>query len=179
MSFPISAWECVPRISASPLSSSFPCCSQVVLGNNRNTPPAGFADNQAAYAGRGLNPRPERSTHARAGEQQTEKESKDSFRGNAFPDLESLEDIWRGWIIPVGGSTPDRLKYDRHSYSNPPQSRESAALRTAMPFCTCRKMRERGPSATAESISTPRLIGPGCITTAPLFKPSARAAVIP
>ena len=67
------------------------------------------------YAGRGLNPRPERSTHARAGEQQTEKESKDSFRGNAFPDLESLEDIWRGWIIPVGGSTPDRLKYDRHS----------------------------------------------------------------
>ena len=41
-------------------------------------------------AGRGLNPRPERSTHAKAGEQQTENrsQSKDLFRGNVFPDLE-------------------------------------------------------------------------------------------
>ena len=25
-----------------------------------------------------------------------------------FPDLELQGDIWRGWIVPVGGSTPDR-----------------------------------------------------------------------
>ena len=30
--------------------------------------------------------------------------------GDAFPDLELRGDIWRGWIVPVGGSTPDRLR---------------------------------------------------------------------
>ena len=29
---------------------------------------------------------------------------------NAFPDLELRGEIWRGWIVPVGGSTPDRLR---------------------------------------------------------------------
>ena len=33
--------------------------------------------------------------------------------GDVFPDLESRGDIWRGWIVPVGGSTPDRLRSDR------------------------------------------------------------------
>ncbi len=38
------------------------------------------------------------------------------------------------------------------------------AIRTAMPNVTCGRMTERSPSATAESISTPRFIGPGCMT---------------
>ena len=33
--------------------------------------------------------------------------------GDVFPDLELQGDIWRGWIVPVGGSTPDRLRSDR------------------------------------------------------------------
>ena len=33
--------------------------------------------------------------------------------GGVFPDLELQGDIWRGWIVPVGGSTPDRLRSDR------------------------------------------------------------------
>ena len=31
-------------------------------------------------------------------------------REGGLPDLELGEGIWRGWIVPVGGSTPDRLK---------------------------------------------------------------------
>ena len=40
------------------------------------------------------------------------------------------------------------------------------AMRTAMPKVTCGRITLCAPSATAESISTPRLIGPGCITIA-------------
>src|SRR6185503_20869269 len=40
------------------------------------------------------------------------------------------------------------------------------AMRTAMPKVTCGRITECGPSATLESISTPRFIGPGCITIA-------------
>src|SRR6266702_3627082 len=40
------------------------------------------------------------------------------------------------------------------------------AMRTAMPKVTCGSITECGPSATEESISTPRFIGPGCMTMA-------------
>src|SRR5690606_8297770 len=40
------------------------------------------------------------------------------------------------------------------------------AIRTATPISTWWVMTERGPSAMAGSISTPRFIGPGCITMA-------------
>ena len=40
------------------------------------------------------------------------------------------------------------------------------AIRTAMPKVTCGRITLWAPSTTAESISTPRLIGPGCITMA-------------
>src|SRR6185503_1035869 len=40
------------------------------------------------------------------------------------------------------------------------------AMRTAMPKVTCGRITECGPSATEESISTPRFIGPGCMTMA-------------
>ena len=52
-----------------------------------------------------MNPRPERSIHAKAGKQRTENRNrlKDSFRGDVFSDLELRADIWRGWGFPVGG----------------------------------------------------------------------------
>ena len=40
------------------------------------------------------------------------------------------------------------------------------AIRTAMPKVTCARITDCGPSATSESISTPRFIGPGCMTMA-------------
>ena len=40
------------------------------------------------------------------------------------------------------------------------------AMRTAMPKVTCGRITLCAPSTTAESISTPRLIGPGCMTIA-------------
>ncbi len=40
------------------------------------------------------------------------------------------------------------------------------AMRMATPLVTCSRITDCEPSATRESISTPRFIGPGCITTA-------------
>src|SRR5690606_38508820 len=40
------------------------------------------------------------------------------------------------------------------------------AMRTATPISTCCSMTLCGPSATSEAISTPRFIGPGCMTKA-------------
>src|SRR5262249_15618475 len=45
-------------------------------------------------------------------------------------------------------------------------SASSTAMRTATPISTCSRISEWAPSATSESISTPRFIGPGCITSA-------------
>ena len=42
-------------------------------------------------------------------------------------------------------------------------------MRTARPLVTCSRMTDRGPSATFEAISTPRFIGPGCMTMASLL----------
>ena len=45
-------------------------------------------------------------------------------------------------------------------------SASSTAMRTATPISTCSRMSDCAPSATSESISTPRFIGPGCMTSA-------------
>src|SRR3569623_2655682 len=45
-----------------------------------------------------------------------------------------------------------------------PKHMAITAMRTAIPWVTCCKITECGPPATLETISTPRLIGPGCIT---------------
>ncbi len=42
----------------------------------------------------------------------------------------------------------------------------STAMRTATPISTCSRMSDCAPSATSEEISTPRFMGPGCITSA-------------
>ena len=46
------------------------------------------------------------------------------------------------------------------------ESASSTAIRTATPISTCSRISDWAPSATEESISTPRFIGPGCITNA-------------
>ena len=48
----------------------------------------------------------------------------------------------------------------------PPSSRYSTAIRTLTPLATCSTIVDRGESATSAAISTPRFIGPGCITMA-------------
>ena len=53
------------------------------------------------------------------------------------------------------------------------------AMRTAMPNVTCGRMTERSPSATAESISTPRFIGPGCMTITSGFASASFSCVRP
>jgi hypothetical protein len=48
----------------------------------------------------------------------------------------------------------------------PADSASSTAMRTATPISTCSRISDWAPSATMLSISTPRFIGPGCITSA-------------
>ncbi len=50
---------------------------------------------------------------------------------------------------------------DSASSGRPPDRRYNTAIRTATPFVTCGSITLWGPSATSESISTPRFIGPG------------------
>src|SRR5260221_8397578 len=53
------------------------------------------------------------------------------------------------------------------------------AMRTAMPKVTCGRITECGPSATDESISTPRFIGPGCLTMASRLAAESLSSVRP
>src|SRR6185295_3012103 len=53
------------------------------------------------------------------------------------------------------------------------------AMRTAMPNVTCGMITLCGPSATDESISTPRFMGPGCITMASRLASASFSAVRP
>ena len=48
----------------------------------------------------------------------------------------------------------------------PPEQRYNTAIRTAIPLETCSRITLREPSAKSLSISTPRLIGPGCMIIA-------------
>src|ERR1700690_852920 len=50
-------------------------------------------------------------------------------------------------------------------------------MRTASPFVTCSSTQDCGPSATPGSISRPRIIGPGCRTSAPGFASCRRSGV--
>ena len=52
-------------------------------------------------------------------------------------------------------------------------------MRTATPLATCSRMTDRDPSATSDAISTPRFIGPGCMTMASGAARRSRAGVTP
>src|SRR5581483_8953217 len=61
---------------------------------------------------------------------------------------------------------PAASQHDRHCRSTPlPSNRYRTAMRTATPLRTWSITTERGRSATSAAISTPRFIGPGCITS--------------
>ena len=70
----------------------------------------------------------------------------------------------------VAGSTRRPLEIRIRSFMASqallPAMIDITAIRTAMPKVTCGRITLCAPSATAESISTPRLIGPGCMTIA-------------
>ena len=54
-----------------------------------------------------------------------------------------------------------------HAFGMLRASASSTAMRTATPISTCSRMSDCALSATSVSISTPRFIGPGCMTSAP------------
>ena len=57
-------------------------------------------------------------------------------------------------------------EHGRQTFGRLRERASSTAMRTATPISTCSRISDCAPSATAESISTPRFIGPGCITSA-------------
>ena len=64
----------------------------------------------------------------------------------------------------------DRAAIGQHqAFGRLRASASSTAIRTATPISTCSRISDCAPSATIESISTPRFIGPGCITSASGF----------
>src|SRR5512134_2479597 len=60
-----------------------------------------------------------------------------------------------------------------------PSRSNSTAIRTAMPLVTCCVITAPGSSAGSTVISTPRFIGPGCMTNAWGARRAARCAVRP
>ena len=60
-----------------------------------------------------------------------------------------------------------------------PARRLMTAMRTAMPKLTWERMTACLPSATSEAISTPRFIGPGCMTMASGLARASMAGVSP
>ena len=71
-----------------------------------------------------------------------------------------------GNMVEPARRVDDTSAPDKDPHAAPPISRFITAIRTAMPKVTCGRITACGPSATAESISTPRFIGPGCMTIA-------------
>ena len=69
-------------------------------------------------------------------------------------------------VVETARRVDDAPATDEDLHAAPPISRFITAMRTAIPNVTCGRMTACGPSATAESISTPRFMGPGCMTMA-------------
>ena len=73
-------------------------------------------------------------------------------------------DVERRFAIDAVGGIDQAAVGDLDLHAQVPAMMLITAIRTAMPNVTCGRITERSPSATAESISTPRFIGPGCMT---------------
>ena len=81
-----------------------------------------------------------------------------------------------GLLHPVGPKHPGIADDD---HPEPPRASEITAMRSGTPLATCSRMSDLSPSAAASSISTPRFIGPGCMTTAVGLSIERRSTFIP
>ena len=102
-----------------------------------------------------------------------------TFRWLAYGDDAPLGDIHVQLRIysVLGVDQPTILDMDIHGVF--PAKVLITAMRTATPKVTWGRMTACGPSATEESISTPRFIGPGCITMASGLASASRSCVRP
>lgn len=66
--------------------------------------------------------------------------------------------------IPPGCGDHCPLEGNHHPFAS--NARSTTAMRIATPFLTCSRIADCGPSATPAVNSSPRIIGPGCITKA-------------
>src|SRR5213079_3161376 len=102
------------------------------------------------------------------------------------------QQVGRAVQVPAGVDHPAALEQEGPHHSGaaarlaasassgrPPASRYSTAIRTATPFVTWSRITLCGPSATRESISTPRFMGPGCMIVMSRGAFSSRSTVTP
>ncbi len=75
------------------------------------------------------------------------------------PRIDQGEGPVLGAVVVVGG-------HGGHPFGRLRASAWSTAMRTATPISTCSRITLRASSATLESISTPRFMGPGCMMSA-------------
>src|SRR6185437_11964788 len=68
------------------------------------------------------------------------------------------------------------LEDEAHADATPSSSCKTA-MRMSTPFSTCSRITDCGESATSALISTPRIIGPGCITSASGLAARSRSRV--
>src|SRR5204862_1784476 len=97
--------------------------------------------------------------------------------GELLADL-AVGDVQVALAVPAARRVDDVRVLDRELHQLP-ATMLITAMRTAMPKVTCGRITECGPSATDESISTPRFIGPGCMTMASLCARASFSAVRP
>src|SRR5581483_9962067 len=92
-----------------------------------------------------------------------------AWRGEALPraDDDAVFEVDVPWPAANDGGPLDQ-PFLAHEVSSPapPSIRYKTAMRTVTPLATCATIVERSESATSAAISTPRFIGPGCMTMA-------------
>src|SRR5690606_4192744 len=102
----------------------------------------------------------------------------EALRGVAEGVDQTVVDMHVGDLVELAGRVdhPGAADGNTHAHSAPcldwrwvvcpAMAIDITAMRTAMPEVSCLRITDWAPSATADSISTPRLIGPGCIAWA-------------
>src|SRR5204863_9271569 len=81
--------------------------------------------------------------------------------------------------VQARGRVDQPAPFDQDLHASFPARMLITAIRTAMPKVTCGRITLCLPSATSEAISTPRLIGPGCMTIASGLASASLASVRP
>ena len=71
-----------------------------------------------------------------------------------------------GDLVTARGRVEHAAAAQQDPHASFPAMMDMTAMRTAIPKVTCGRITLCAPSATRESISTPRLMGPGCMTMA-------------
>ena len=80
-------------------------------------------------------------------------------------------------VVSLRGIDQAPASQQQRAHRLPPNNDARIAMRTFTPFSTCSSTTDCGQSATSSVISMPRIIGPGCMTSASLLASRSRDIV--